>query len=240
MLCVAKNTANLRLRELRKALTQIAVEELPWGSNINEKNVAHQVPFILKQLEFKSRRENKEQNTDKDMMFKDNKEINLLGTPPSFFKNEQRRERRRRKLKKAKQRIQGLVSCDPTAAKTLAHIGKPTISIEDISSTKNIESNQFDKNKQLDEDTDEEDLIIEKLLLQNVEEDLIIEGHYESLQKEFEVIPQDIKRKGNQIEADEKDISDEEILEFIRTPAEVKILEELEEEKRKLKKKKIS
>ncbi|KAL7101994.1 hypothetical protein ACP275_08G091400 [Erythranthe tilingii] len=92
------------------------------------------------------------------------KDVGLDATPPSFEKGCLANGKRREKIKSAKLRIQRIM--DPTNAENAALSGL---------------ENSRKKRKKVQVDIDWEDLIIETLLLHNVKEEEIENGHYNAL-----------------------------------------------------------
>ncbi|XP_073301195.1 plant-specific TFIIB-related protein PTF2 [Primulina huaijiensis] len=97
------------------------------------------------------------------------KDVGLDPTPPSFDKGRLAKQRRQEKVKNAKRRIHRIMN--PFMSN--AGYGKDPCVLEHEKSAK--------KRKKMQMDIDWEDLIIETLLLHNVEDDEIVNGHYNVL-----------------------------------------------------------
>ncbi|XP_075496551.1 plant-specific TFIIB-related protein PTF2 [Primulina tabacum] len=97
------------------------------------------------------------------------KDVGLDPTPPSFDKGRLAKQRRQEKVKNAKRRIHRIMN--PFMSNS--GYGKDFCVLEHEKSAK--------KRKKMQMDIDWEDLIIETLLLHNVEDDEIVNGHYNVL-----------------------------------------------------------
>ena len=186
LLNISPATTTLRVKELKNTLIRLGTKLLPWGSNLNLKNIIIHIPVILKHLELYSELSHKE-NISEEVKVKNNVHSDIK--PPVFYKNELKKEKRKLKIESAKNRIRGL----------------------------NIE-----------QDLDEEDLDIEKLLLQGISEDLILESNFKD--NKFSIPSFTTKQKEIDLdneELNENDISDAEIAQFIKSPAEIQLLQNI-------------
>jgi len=202
ILKVAPQTAKLRYNELRESLVQIG-HQLPWGSDINKRNVCAHLNFILKHLEFlsKSTKSSSDDSTHSVSTMDYNQQV-----PPSFIRNEMKRELRAQKLQRAKERIVRSLQSDTAASNALQHLCQSFKDVKPATEHENV---------------DEEDLAIEKLLLEGVDEAKILEnsrGYYEH--KPTYICETDI-------DPNELDIPDHEMVNYIRTPSEVELLKNL-------------
>lgn len=150
-------------------------------------------------------------------------EIALSTLPPSFARNEILKDTRKRKLEKAKRKLIEIAG------------GIKTENTTQTSPTKNTtRKTKKSKKKEKKQEDKEEELLIQKLLLQGVPEEEIINVPLSTLLEKLS----DKERKpvielsdSDSEELNEKDLPDDEVFQFIKTPQEIKVLQQLEKEK---------
>src|SRR5690606_22579257 len=91
---VSQQTIKIRLRELKDTLIITGQRLLPWGDDINRKNILIHLPDILRQLEFVKSYLPKEDEEDVSPPSSPDKSSKLLGSlpPPSFYKSEKTKD----------------------------------------------------------------------------------------------------------------------------------------------------
>ncbi len=139
----------------------------------------------------------------------------INSAPTSFLASQVARERRQRKLLLAKLRVKKLMGrCSPAMALAMGwtNVGAPQ---EDIKPDMNPAA----------EHLDDEDLLIQKLLLEGVHEDAILSGWYNataaSSQKHLPRISGERAQQLNAPELGEHDIAEEDLAQYILSDAEV-------------------
>ena len=101
LLNCAAATVKTRLRELRCSLAKIAIQELPWGSTISDKNVENYLPAVIKCIEFKAKAKSiqpyyAENEEEEKKIIPMPPKIALADLPPAFAKHNLAKEERRR------------------------------------------------------------------------------------------------------------------------------------------------
>jgi len=166
--------------------------------------------------------------------------------PPSFRANETQREERRKRIERAKKRLERLTKW-PSEKRTLFLF--PPANIINVNETHTSEQsshsvvNKFQNviikeekgskeiigDEECDDMCDEEDLQIERLLLEKVDENQLLDGHYEFLlQKTNDSLLNE--KYLDSVELTERDLPDKELSQFIRTKEEVEFFEQLNQE----------
>jgi len=197
LLNVSSNTTLLRVKELKTTLIRLGSKLLPWGNNLTLKNIIHHIPMILKHLELYSELNLKGNISEKTKEQTTNVHSDIK--PPAFYKNQLKKEKRKAKIESAKKRIEGLRTTSLTP----------------------LESEPVD--------LDEEDLDIEKLLLQGISEEAILECKLKdnSLSLSFGTLSKSKQIDLDAEELNENDISDADISQFIKSPAEIQLLQNI-------------
>jgi hypothetical protein len=223
LLNVAQATIKTRARELRNTLAKIAIEELPWGSAINEKNIVNHLPAILKYIEFKARSTPAVEVVEEEKKISPTSaKIALANLPPSFAKNSIAKEERRKKIAIAKEKLSKMVSGQIKIKKEKTDEQDVQVPKKAKRKAKNQANVQFDEGM----------FIIERLLLRGVDETKILENDLQELARSE--LKEEISSED--VELNDKDLSEAEIRDFIRTPEEVAFLQELEAMKEPVKK----
>jgi transcription initiation factor TFIIIB Brf1 subunit/transcription initiation factor TFIIB len=127
------------------------------------------------------------------------REISTGSQPPSYTFQEKQRNNRAEKIKRAKATISTILH--PTTATPEPRLAEVLPS--------------------------EEDLLIEKLLLEGVEEADILAGNYDSLLVDCKAKRQKLNMPSDESELSESDLSEKELNELIRSPEEIRRLEPL-------------
>jgi transcription initiation factor TFIIB len=226
---IGEQTVRQRVRELKEALVQ-AARSLPWGGDITVKNVLAHLPFLLQHLEILSKATNSpnclqafcgsdepeiEDKQDSDTLF-----------PPALRNNKKAQARRCNKILKAKQRIAAVLQHDASARETLG----PLFNLSTTQSS-SPESMALQPASTIPEDIDEEDLLIERMLLEGVDEEVLLNGYY-NVATAAAIVPNKsvldcLQEEGEGEMLGEADIPECEMNKFIRSEEEVQALQEL-------------
>lgn len=238
---VAVHTVRRRYKELTDLLVDLGKKHLPWGQNITKRNLFSHVSFILQHTELvitKEREAQAEQERRVQMGECSPGEVASCfskADPPSFKANETIRKRRQEKIDRAKKRVARMVhTMDVVARSALARV----VDISAFLALAEREVNSADGEKEQDgeEVLDEEDLLLEKLLLQGLSEAALLDGYYDSCEQSLLAppaaptgFPPFASSFGDELELDEGDIPDSEMFRFIKTPKEVRRVKRLQE-----------
>eukprot|EP01117_Protostelium_nocturnum_P018320 TRINITY_DN7640_c0_g1_i2.p1 TRINITY_DN7640_c0_g1~~TRINITY_DN7640_c0_g1_i2.p1 ORF type:complete len:448 (+),score=145.90 TRINITY_DN7640_c0_g1_i2:177-1520(+) len=200
-LSVAKVSLINRKNELREYLVQIGKTILPFAQLISKSNIMKYIPDIvrhfqlIKQLEQKQVEERSFEEAECKYQTKKDSPMdrirkNLSLGPPSLRVHQMKRENRRKKVEKAKQRLLIILSK-----------GKK----EDSES---------------EDSMDGEDLQIERMLLEGMQEDKIIDGEDPTFEPVY-------RPHLNDTQLGEFDIPEKELSLYIRSPQEVETLQRI-------------
>jgi hypothetical protein len=192
ILGVTQHSAFCRLRELKDTFIQLGIQLLPWGGDINRKNVVLFLSDIINQLQFLDERK-KETNSSIQV-------VNLQ--PPSLHRSQEKKDIRRQKIQLAKQRLANVDKQGNIA----------TNSNDEVVSTRTNKKRKTNIN---------EDLQIEKLLLEGVSEEDILEDKWNPTLR-VNIMPS----MDSEVLAD-GEIPDDQLSEYIRSPPEVEEYKQL-------------
>eukprot|EP01119_Soliformovum_irregulare_P021891 TRINITY_DN7372_c0_g1_i1.p1 TRINITY_DN7372_c0_g1~~TRINITY_DN7372_c0_g1_i1.p1 ORF type:complete len:481 (-),score=116.61 TRINITY_DN7372_c0_g1_i1:12-1454(-) len=221
-------TVKIRLRELKDDFIRIGKTILPWGSEMNRRNIVSNMEEILKQIDFLAEQKKASGSKapsplaspisdDLDIKPSSLDEEIPHAVPPSQKAWERLKEKRRVKVVRAKRRIAKLFNENPSLKETFANI---SFELESESPVSPIKKQPLDQAK-----LDDEDLAIEELLLSGTNEKDIIEDlkslKRSMITKKREAPVSDAIYLGN------GDIPEEDLFEFIKTPSEVELTQEL-------------
>eukprot|EP00027_Filamoeba_sp_ATCC50430_P016569 CAMPEP_0168578394 /NCGR_PEP_ID=MMETSP0413-20121227/21307_1 /TAXON_ID=136452 /ORGANISM="Filamoeba nolandi, Strain NC-AS-23-1" /LENGTH=320 /DNA_ID=CAMNT_0008612233 /DNA_START=360 /DNA_END=1319 /DNA_ORIENTATION=- len=217
LLKVGLSTFRSRYNELKSTLIDLAKKLLPWGNNVNKKNVIGHINDILLQLKFLSQSSNSTTIPWNNTQDNNNNANHKHTLPPCVTRSQQRQQKVQQKIAKAKTRIARLMQNAPLR-KFFSELNP--ILVQDVSQPVETESSLPY------EDLDEEDLIIERLLLSGCsQEDIInMNGEYTKYEQSTKKAPtHDLEST----ELTEQDIPDSQILDFIKSPSEVAALAQI-------------
>lgn len=252
-LSVSQGTVNSRIKEMKQLLVDMGKRFLPWGNDIDLKNITFHIPSLLSYMEMleKSPKENESPSSTQIQLSEGNKNedkteiTRVIPTlPPSMYKRQAIKQRRLDKLIHAKQRISIALSSNSPPNPTVSTIALlPLISESNhFRSRKRIKREEDNDgflsptkrrnslpNKEVDLYTnlDEEDIEIEKSLLQGIPENIILEtdSTFFSANKCTSLLaeqsPKVIGRNLDSEDLTEQDIPDHEIFNFIKSSEEV-------------------
>lgn len=246
---MAPSTVKLRLRELRDVLVLLARENLPSVASITKANIQEHLPALLEAGQQRPLRSSRGTAALALIVAAPATNLPASGTtssqtasprapalvappsapgplppvlpaaaaeamvPPSFRKQAALRERRALKLLRARMRLKALFVSSPGLASLFPALAKHDGAEQSQATLKESESTAAN--------LDEEDLLIERLLLQGVGEQAILSGYYDATPSSscaFKPAP-DLKLLAPQFSREELD--DDEVRRHIRTNQEV-------------------
>ena len=192
---VAEHTVRRRYREMRDLLVELGTKHLPWGGNVNKRNLFSHVPFILQHTELVLAKER--ENEIAEERRRSEEQLSLLHCgggggggeggcgeggvtipslrkedPPSFKASEAMRKVRQKRIDRAKRRVARVVhSMDEASRAALAQV----VNISAFLALAEQQTQRTQRTQQQQSITKQEEIEEEEELQELDEEDLLLE-----------------------------------------------------------------
>jgi hypothetical protein len=204
-LSISQATIKRRLKDLKSDLVERARTSLPWGNAVNIQNVTIHLPALLQFLDHMENLSgnNKKQLVSSEERSSKRRKIHYISSPPCIKREKQAMDIKKKKIERAKNYLQYLES------------------------KKNQDG---DDDKEIDPykgiSWDAEDLDIQRQLLNDFPEHLILHGGIESKSPERNTTIQTKEDLDNQ-EITEADMDEEELKSYLRSEREIEIFKRI-------------